>query len=155
MKNLTLDENTAKSLYPTAAPEFKTMLEETFGKQLFIKNVMDRVKTFEDACREVGVIPHKVYNPMADSKDEIAYKKLKIIAKALNEGWVVDWNNEKESKYFPYFDMRKRPGSGFVGSCFYWVTYSFVSSRLTYKTSTLAAYAGKQFEVEYYDYMVI
>ena len=35
MKTLQLSEEKAKELYKTASPEFRAMLEETFGKDFF------------------------------------------------------------------------------------------------------------------------
>jgi len=120
------------------------------------KNIMDRVKTFTDACNVLGINPTQVTNNSLDTNDEIAYKKLKIICKALNEGWEPDWNNINQIKYFPWFDMGKKVGEGFADSdCSSWDGYSGVPSRLAYKTKELSAYAAKQFESEYYNYLVI
>lgn len=121
------------------------------------KNIMERVKTFSEACEVLGINPNQITNNTFDSKDEIAYKKLKIITKALNEGWEPDWKNQNQYKYFPWFDMNKKPGSGFDRSsyCIFWSRSSSVSSRLGFKTNELALYAAKQFEQEYYDYLTI
>jgi hypothetical protein len=60
---------------------------------------MKKIKTFEDACKALKIN----FTPAADlTKDELAYMKLKIIAKALNEGWVPNWNNWDEWKYYPW-----------------------------------------------------
>ena len=69
------------------------------------KNVMERIKTFEDACNELG-IDHNEW--MQDKKelgleaDVIAYLKLRIIAAALNEGWKPQFTTD-EYRYFPWF----------------------------------------------------
>lgn len=119
------------------------------------KNIMDRIKTYEDACNVLGLGCHKVWSDY-DSVDEIAYKKLKVIIKVLNEGWIPDWKNSNEYKYYPWFEMTKKPGSGFLSSdSDGWRSLSSVSSRLAFKSRELALYAGKQFEKIYYDYMVI
>lgn len=75
------------------------------------KNIMDRVDSFENACEVLNIKPN-IFNP-GDSDDEIAYKKLKIITKALNQGWEKNWSNSNEYIYFPWFEMAKKPGSGF------------------------------------------
>jgi hypothetical protein len=157
MKQLTIDENTAKKHYKSASPEFKSMLEDTFGKDFFSEKITDRIKTIRDACDEVG----ENYSEFMDSlrglpKDEIAYKILKVIVRALNGDWIPDWSNSSQYKYFPWFEMSKNPDSGFVYSfCNCWDDTSSVSSHLAFKTKELALYAGKQFDAEYYDYMVI
>jgi len=66
---------------------------------------MDRIKTFEDACAELELYPEEVLAGFMKtaSTDEIAYRKLRIIAEALNEGWKPDWSNSDEYKYYPWF----------------------------------------------------
>lgn len=149
MQTLQIDETKAKSLYKTASAEFKTMLEDSFGgKQFFSEKITDRVKTFEDACNVTGDYP-KSDRFTEGTTDEIAYKKLKVIIAALNEGWTPDWNNSNEVKYYPWFEMR----SGFrlirvdvsYGS-------SDVGSRLCFRTRDLANYAVSQFPDLYKDF---
>lgn len=118
------------------------------------KNIMDRVKSFEDACEVLGSNPD-IFTEY-DTDDEVAYKKLKVITRALNENWKKDWSNSNEYIYFPWFEMDKKPGSGFDCSDYYrWPSFSIVSARLGFKSRELALYAAKQFEVIYHKYMVI
>ena len=44
-KSLQIDENKAFDLYQTATPEFKQMLEDSFGKEFFKRKITDRVKS--------------------------------------------------------------------------------------------------------------
>ncbi|SFU35527.1 hypothetical protein SAMN05216364_1005106 [Porphyromonadaceae bacterium KHP3R9] len=146
MKTLQITEANARKLYKDATPEFKTTLEDTFGKEFFSDKITDRVKTYEDACRVLGEAP---LNELACfisglTQDEIFYRKLKTITKALNEGWTPDWSDGDQKKWFPYFNT----SSGFA----FLVTYYSYSnpdagggSRLCFKTEALARYAGKQF----------
>lgn len=66
------------------------------------KDVMERVKTFEDACEELGSEHPLVceYQTIAMwegglSEDLVAYMKLRIICAALNEGWEPEFEGEK------------------------------------------------------------
>lgn len=103
--------------------------------------ITDRIKTFEDACQEIG----------ADEDTEHPMDRLAIIVKALNEGWTPDWNSSNEGKYFPYF---KWNGTGFSCHYFnYWTSFTYVPSRLCFKNSELAIYAAKQFEELYNEYL--
>lgn len=59
-----------------------------------MSNITNRIKTFQDACRELGEEHSMVqaYNNMsrhcgATEADILAYLKLRIITAALNEGW--------------------------------------------------------------------
>ena len=70
--------------------------------------ITERVKTFEDACKELGE-DHKLVQqyraiegtPLMDSIDVVAYFKLRIITAALNEGWVPQFT-EDEERWYPY-----------------------------------------------------
>ena len=61
------------------------------------------IKTFEDACKKLGIYSKNVYNSDLDTIDEIAYKKLKIIFKAINNNWQPNWLDNDQYKYYPYF----------------------------------------------------
>lgn len=153
MQTLQIDGTKARTLYPTATKEFKTMLEDSFGKEYFSLKITDRVKTFEDACRELGIDPLQFSTTCAgDSADEIAYKQIKIIARALNEGWTPNWDNASEYKYYPWFHMR---GGFSYANCDCWHQFSGVGSRLCFRTSELAEYAGKQFTAIYKAFMCL
>jgi hypothetical protein len=159
MQTLKLSEHKALQLYPTAPPEWKQVLEESFPKDFFTQKITDRVKTFDDACNVLN-LDRAVYNVIVEiaSKDAIsikAYAKLCIIARALNEGWEPDWKNENQYKYYPWFKANKS-GSGLsCDGCGGWFTYAGVGSRLCYKSRELAEYAGTQFIDIYNDFLTI
>ena len=96
--------------YKQASEEQKALLENMFGKDVFQpKNIMERVKTFEDACEVLGEDHQyvKAYREWmrisyADCKDITAYLKLRIIAAVLNDGWKPT-NSDGECRYYPWF----------------------------------------------------
>ena len=133
--------------------------------------VTDRVKTFEDACREVGIDPTQYISKYdGESADVIAYMKLRVICKALNEGWTPRFV-EGEWRYFPYFflytdeeirNMSEEEKSRVVYRSYVYASalggvscavagydsasvYAAFGSRLAFKTRELAEYAGRQF----------
>lgn len=70
--------------------------------------ITERVKTFEDACKELGE-DHKlvqqfkaIKTAIAEDKEATAYFKLCIITAALNEGWKPDFTNDEEYRYYPW-----------------------------------------------------
>lgn len=70
--------------------------------------ITERVKTFEDACNELGE-DHKlvqqfkaIKTAIAEDKEATAYFKLGIITAALNEGWKPDFTNDEEYRYYPW-----------------------------------------------------
>jgi hypothetical protein len=152
MQTLQIDKANARKLFPNASAEFKQMLLDTFGEKFFNQKITDRVKTFEDACEVLGLFPNAVVQD-GDTVDEAAYKKLKVIVQALNEGWAPDWSNERQYKWYPYFRMS---GFGFSYTNFVrWRSTSAVGSRLCFKSSDLAEYTGQQFLSIYQDFLTL
>ena len=137
------------------------------------KDVRKRIKTFEDACREIG-IDAEAWNrdkiSLGLEPDVLAFLKLRIIVKALNEGWEPQFT-EDECRYYPWFILYTREEynkldeeekSRVVYRSYYGayalggVSFASASSdssyslanigvRLAFKTSELAAYCGRQF----------
>jgi hypothetical protein len=99
--------------YAVASPEQKKVLDALFGKEEAKKNipVTERIKTFEDAVRELGethdlVVAYRAVIEMWKEeflgRDMVAYLKLRIIVAALNEGWEPKFV-EDERRWAPYF----------------------------------------------------
>ena len=145
------------------------------------QNVMERVKTFKDACNELGIEHDKWVQDKKDlglEADVIAYLKLRIIAAALNEGWKPQFTTD-EYRYFPWFylytqseidEMSEEEKSRVVyrsnsnasangGGAYAHTnydssnTYTSIGSRLAFKTRELAEYAGRQFVEIWADYV--
>ena len=152
--------------------------------------VTERIKTFEDALKELGdkhplVLQYKECfdNYLDGAKNEdvadiVAYLKLRIIAAALNEGWTPQFT-VGERRWFPWFVLYTqdeinrmdkeqrgrvvyRSGSfaASAGGVAYAAaphdssaTYSYIGSRLAFKTENVARYAGKQFLDIWADYV--
>lgn len=117
-----------------------------------------KIKTFEAACKALKINPSKVLPvvkgmPLHHQKAIISHAKLVIITEALNEGWRPNWKNSNECKYYPWFRMSS--GSGLADrGCGYYCSTSLVGSRLCFKSSELAEYAGRQFKKLYEDYFL-
>lgn len=88
-------------------------LKETEAQAAANRPITERVKTFEDACRELGEDNHLVeqYRVIeknadftSDGHDIFAYLKLRIIAAALNEGWEPQFT-EDEWRWYPWFTL--------------------------------------------------
>ena len=84
--------------YNTADDNGKRIIAALFGEEAVQaattsdNPVTDRIKTFEDACKELGeerlFVKQYNSNEMTDvDTDLVAYLKLRIICAALNEGW--------------------------------------------------------------------
>lgn len=80
------------------------------------RQVMERIKTFEDACRELGkraesnngiALLLADYESNADNintNGTLAYMKLCLIAAALNEGWEPQFTTN-EYRWYPWFTL--------------------------------------------------
>jgi hypothetical protein len=148
MATLTINDKQAREIYPTASPEIKAILENSFGGiQFFSQKITDRVQSFEDACEVLSVNPQSVTCDQ-DTPDEAAYKQLKVIVKALNEGWTPDWKDDDECKWYPWFYVHSPSGFRLHHAAYHYA-YSFVGSRLCFKSRELAEYAASQFESIY------
>lgn len=98
--------------YKESSNDCKNTLESLFGEEIFkSKDITERIKTFEDACNELGIehpfvrsynrwMNYGVYN----QPDIDAYLRLRIIAAALNEGWEPQFT-EDEWRYLPWFEL--------------------------------------------------
>ena len=98
----TADDN-GKNLLRTMFPN----LEFERDKQAEKRPITERIKTYEDACRELGIEPINtiVSNQVGDlifDDNSIAYMKLQTIVEALNEGWKPEFT-EDEWRYYPWF----------------------------------------------------
>lgn len=117
--------------------------EEKKGK------IIDRVNSYEDACKELGRQPYNEDSLMklGLTKNDIAYQKMVVIVEALNEGWKPDVCNSDVERWYPWFKPNGSPSSfAFDVSDFDYVIVSAGSgSRLALKSYELANYCGKQF----------
>ena len=102
----------------------KVKWQELGGKTVLVmvdekdnRPVTERIKTFEDACNELGEdnLMVRVYQTLIAragkteqslaewmGKDVVAFLKLRIITEALNEGWHPKFT-EDEYRYYPWF----------------------------------------------------
>jgi hypothetical protein len=121
------------------------------------KDVTERIRTFDDVLSELGIKKKEFKSNLGGlTIDEIAYRKAKLIAAALNEGWLPDWGNSDQVKYLPWFDMGGSSGSGFAYYVYdLWYADSLCGSRLCFRTRELAKYAGERFTDIYKDFMLI
>ena len=158
-ETLEITRQAAIKAHDEASTKGKTLLENLFGKRVFQKDIKERIKTFDDVIRELGDDPEEFKNAISimEEPDEIAYVKLKLIAKALNEGWTPDWSNGEWDKWYPWFKMDDSSSAGrfsFDGAG-YQSSHSRVGSRLCFKSKDLATYAGTQFLDIYKDFFTV
>ena len=113
-ENITISKQDLLKAYREAEQSQKEFMKRLFGADTFASNVMERVKTFQDAVNELGddnplvqqfvCVCNIAFNNSGVKLDAdiIAYLKLRIITAALNEGWEPQFT-EDEYRYYPYF----------------------------------------------------
>lgn len=98
--------------------------QEIDGKTILVavdevdnRKVTERIKTFKDACNELGeenvlVQAYRTaeFNTSGNQNnvsDVVAYLKLRVIAEALNEGWEPQFTTD-ECRWYPWFYLYKQ-----------------------------------------------
>ncbi len=152
MKQIAIkDDATARRLYSSSSDEWKKVLEDNYGKEFFSTDTREYIKTVEDAYQANGETPK--FNS-DDTVDEVNYKKLKAIIKALNnDPSFPDFNNANQRKYYPWV---KKENSGFGLSFSAYDdsdSLTTIGSRLVLKSPELCEYLVKQFPKEYGGYI--
>lgn len=108
--------------------------------------VTDRIKTIADAQKATGrpkvdfsFLPENIREYFEAQYDAL------VIAEALNEGWVPDWDNNSERKWYPWFIMS--PAAFAFDASSYGISHADAGSgsRLKFKSEELSDYAAKQF----------
>ena len=111
------------------------------------------IKTYEDAVKARKVDDDDIIYP-TDRPHIVTYKKICHIIKVINNGWVPNWSDSNQRKYFPWFAVSPS-GSGFsVSACDYHSSNSSVGSRLLTDTSEKASYLASQLQYLYIQYLL-
>ena len=126
-------------------------------------SITEKIKTFKDACEVLGLDPNQLpvveHLQEKDRQSIVAYYKLTIIIRALNEGWEPDWLDHGQWKYWNWFYIDNdgvTAGFGYAAStCAPSSANANVGSRLCFKTRGLATYAREQFRDLYFEYLFI
>lgn len=112
--------------------------------------IMARVKSFEDACAVQGldpVVEMGYFDGLPESIREYhrGIHRCDTIINALNEGFVFDWDDDDQPKYFNYYWMNGPAGFRFDGSdCDCTDTFAGAGSG-PFANRQLAEYFGRQF----------
>lgn len=104
-RQLLINEDDAKELYKTASVEFKSVLEDTFGKEFFLENIKDKIKALKKYSTKHKL--EKVVYLLSKEHGEYidAYVTALYVSEALNEGWEPNWQDSSEYKFIVYNNM--------------------------------------------------
>ena len=185
-----IKKENVKAAFKTATESERTLLFTLFPdlhlgeEEKDNRPVTERIKTFEDACNELGY-DHPMVLAYRDTNDNMpditAYMKLRIITAALNEGWEPQFTRN-EWRWYPWFylcrdedlsdksdewkqehalkDFGNYQGewAGLASAFSYNApsgTLAYFGSRLCYKSKELAEYSGKRFIDLWADFYLI
>jgi hypothetical protein len=151
-ETLTAEKGTVLKAFEKAKPGRKEFLKTLFGAKTFVPNIMERIKNFDDVCKEMGVNPKK-YICDSEDPDDIAANALRqalLISRCFNADSkeVINWANSNQPKYFHFYEFS--PSSGWslnlVGG---WLAYTGCGSRLAFIDKDHARYAWETFKEIY------
>lgn len=159
MNEIKITKEKAAKAYKEGSLEIKKAILNLVGKENLNLNIIDSVKTIEDIF--------EIKPPTEDQKLLINYQGsdskmlgakalllAETIAEVFNEDTVLDWDNQSQKKWFGWYDYSSTC-SGFAFSyCTYWLSRSFVPSRLHFKSEELFWYAVKTFPEIYKTLMI-
>jgi hypothetical protein len=151
-ETLAADKGKVLTAYNKAKSGRKVFLENLFGLKTFQPNIMERIKSFDDVCREMGLNPKK-YICDSEDPDDIAANALRqalLISRCFNadKKEVINWADSNQPKYFHFYEFS--PSSGWslvvvVG----WLTVTYCGSRLAFIDREHAQYAWETFKEIY------
>lgn len=100
-------DNSVKKMLRAMFPDIEFEAEKQDEK----RPITERVKTFSDACRELGDTHpfvrafydyfENIHDEQTQDSDIIAYLKLRVICAALNEGWEPQFTKD-ERRWYPW-----------------------------------------------------
>ena len=158
-------EDAIKAYASAQSDEVKTVLKNLLGEEN-VEFKKENIKSYEDACYFNGREPYYNINKEKDTKDEIAYKMLKEISKAINPGYKPNWADTDEYKYYPWFEIKVPAGVGtavdgsslsvsvLTSSNVASYAYALSGGALASENRETAIYFGKQFAEIWGDYLL-
>ncbi len=143
-----MENETLVKLYENSNETGRKILIDQYGQDAFIDD-NDYMKLFEGFCKDhnlvfADIVPFK--DPKTTQQHSVnAHAMLQEIVPLENEGYVPNWDNSNEYKYYPWFYM---PSSG-SGFAFYstdsWISYAVAGSRLCFRTSERCELIAKKY----------
>jgi hypothetical protein len=154
-ETLQIEREKVIAAYENGTDADKTTLTKLFP-DLLNADLLKRITSFEAVCKEVGY-DSKAYEPMAgmteDELHDLYSRKIKLVYKVFNAGWIPDFSDKNQAKYYPWFEFKK--GSGFV---LYDVYHNYggtaVGARLCSHSEQIVLHICKHFLKEYNDYLL-
>lgn len=124
--------------YEKEITKLKKLLDTpTVSKQTLLERVKNISDVYKELKRKELTIEDFNFLPENRRKKALAFQQIQDICEVFAEGWILNWGNRSEYKYYPYFI--KNQNSGWSVSrvyCYYYFSYGepgFYKDELTAK----------------------
>ena len=141
MSTLTVEKKNAIVAFINADDKGKKLLSNLFPNEKLSGNIMDMVKTYEDALAlDAG-------DPEDDAKFLEAVKQARVITRVLNGEWKADYTNDKQQKWHVWmrYDSSLRAFVFGITSDDCTDAHAGTGSRHAFKDQPTAKYFATQF----------
>lgn len=106
-----------------------------------------KVTTYEEVCKKLKENQINMIHFAMDIKDRaklVRLAKLEQVERFFNQGWIPDWSNTSQPKFYPYFNWNKVPGSLVFASsvCSFG---GFAAGVAFYQSEEISNHIGKYF----------
>lgn len=153
--NLKLSLDKAQEAYKKANEDQKALLIDLYGAEHFLISIKDRLKGYESACAILGrqqLILADFTKGRNDkqAKREFSRHRISTCIEAVNEGWIPDFDNTNQVKYYIWMYGKKSGFSSCVANHCYGTE---VGSDLHIETREKAELIEKICREDYIEYL--
>ena len=141
--------------YEKEITKLKKLLDTpTVSKQTLLERVKNISDVYKELKRKELTIEDFSFLPENKRKKALAFQQIQDICEVFTEGWIIDWNNRSQYKYYPYFIKNQNSGiSGWsvdgVRNCL----YTSYGAPCFYKNESTAKHCGNLFLEIYNNYL--
>ena len=144
-------ESEIKEMLSAATQEQLPTVKEVFE----VTSSFESIKTVEDAIKYLGEKDEEVktLESLRNAKIPrhiVAEQELVVIVKAVNDGWVADYANHNQYKFYPWWYLGKDFRLYYVD---FYYSHSVCSARLVLESIEKAEYVSSQFKHLYKEYL--
>ena len=155
MSTLKTNKEQVLEAYNNADDNGKKLLIDLYGAENFLIKITDRVLGYVSATNVLGIKIKTLeqFEELYDKDDarrQFARYKLTVMAKALNENWKPDFENESQYKYYNWMYNKK---NGLVLDFSYTYDDCVIGSDLCLETRDKANHLAKIAKDEYATYI--
>lgn len=151
--SIEISQDDINSAFSAADSSQKKSMLKFFKKE---ESIMDKISGWKDVLKELGITEDSlnlIKNARsAEDKAANALKKIFCITKVYNKGWIPNWKNSNEYKYFPYLYFSDGRWSVCCLYCYYYVV---CPSGVYFKDEPSALDAIWKFRDIYDDYFMV